>query len=161
MFTIKAGHTKAFSINADVSTALAFFEDAENFDGILPNLKRVRKNSGGNFVWTIHAQVPVIGAFEQNFVVREDNYSDDSVEWIPAENEIENLLRCSAALESKTKGETNVNFSLYVELRRRSAMALNMLAGIAGERAISNGMTSELVTMLDKFAENVRVHFEK
>ena len=74
--------------------------------------------------------------------------SDDRIEWSPLRTEAENFLRYSADFFEKAKNVTHVHFSQLVELRRRSARDLHLLAGLAGESLISSEMNKRIADMI-------------
>jgi len=67
----------------------------------------------------------------------------------------------SAEFFEKAKDVTFVHFSQMVELRRKSARELHMLAGLAGETIISNEMTKKVSEMIRVFIERAKERLEK
>ena len=88
----------------------------------------------------------------------EDN--EERIEWFPVPVETQNFLRYSAEFLEKARDVTLVHFSQMVELRRRSARDLHMLAGLAGETIISNEMTKKITEMIRVFINRAKEKLE-
>nr|MBA2620444.1 hypothetical protein [Acidobacteriota bacterium] len=110
----------------------------------------------GSMRWTIRAEIPIVGAMRQSFNVELSESSDERIEWRPKSGERENLLRYAADFLEKGEGATLVQFSQNVELRRQRAKDLHLLAGLAGEKRVSQGMQWEVAGMIKKFVQKAK-----
>lgn len=161
MFTIRANHSESLEIKANLDDILDFFTNIKNFLDLMPGIESIHQDNNGIYHWKIRAEVPLIGAFVEKFAVTETESSDERIEWSPLETEKHNFLRYSADFMPKTSNLTLVKFTQNIELRRRSAMDLHLLAGFAGESLISNEMQARIAEMLKNFLQIAREKLEK
>lgn len=161
MFTIKAGYNDNFEVNAPVAKVREFFADVRNFVQLMPNVESIIADGDGAARWTIRAEIPFIGAMSQTFNVEVAENSDERVEWIPKTGETQNFLRYAADFIEKSATKTLVQFSQAVELRRTKAKDFHFLAGLAGEKRVSQGMQMEVAGMLKKFVESTKEKLER
>jgi carbon monoxide dehydrogenase subunit G len=161
MFTIKAGYNDNFEINASIEKVRGFFSDVRNFVELMPNVESINLDGSDAARWTIRAEIPFIGAMSQSFNVEVAENTDERIEWIPKNGETENLLRYAAEFIEKSAEKTMVQFSQMVELRRNKAKDFHFLAGLAGEKRVSQGMQAEVAGMLKKFVAKTKEKLER
>lgn len=161
MFTIKAGYSDNIELCTSIEKAREFFADLTNFADLMPGVASIHIDANGVAHWRIEAEIPVVGQMRQWFAVELAEKSDERIEWFPIRAETENFLRFSAEFLEKAKNVTLVHFSQMVELRRRSARDLHMLAGLAGETIISNEMTKKVTEMIKVFIQRAKDRLEK
>jgi carbon monoxide dehydrogenase subunit G len=161
MFTVKAGYSDDIELKTGVEQVREFFSDFRNFADLMPGILSIHTDAKGVAHWKIEADIPIVGSMMQKFAVELAESSSERVEWFPAGIETGNLLRYSADFLEKAKNVTLVHFSQMVELRRRSARDLHMLAGLAGETVISNEMTKKISEMIKVFILRAKERLEK
>ncbi|MEJ7849370.1 MAG: hypothetical protein WKF92_14915 [Pyrinomonadaceae bacterium] len=161
MFTIKAGYSDQIEFKSSAETVRAFFRDMKNFADLMPGVASIHEDAKGVAHWRIDADLPVVGTMTQKFAVELAENSDERVEWFPVSVETQNFLRYSADFLEKAKNVTIVHFSQMVELRRKSARELHMLAGIAGESLISSEMSKKITEMIKIFIQRAKERLEK
>ena len=155
MFVIEASHSEAIDIDADLETVREFFTDIGNYIELMPNIGSISTDEDGTLHWEIIAKVPFVGSFTEHFPVVEIENNEDSIAWGPYDDEDANFLGFEATFEES--GEyTRVHFSQTIELRRRSATELHMLAGFAGAKLISTEMEKHVAEMMGKFLDDSR-----
>ena len=130
MFTIRAGFTDKIEIKQNVEKVREFFLDIKNFADLMPGIASIHTDAKGVAHWKIQAEIPHVGAISQRFDVVLTENSEERVEWYPLREETQNFLRYSADFLSKARDVTVIQFSQMVELRRKSARELHMLAGL-------------------------------
>ena len=126
----------------------------------MPGIASIHTDSKGVAHWRIEADIPVVGQMVQKFAVELAENNEERVEWFPVSLETQNFLRFSADFLEKAKNVTLVHFSQMVELRRKSARDLHMLAGLAGESIISNEMTKKVTEMIRVFITRAKEKLE-
>ncbi|HMM80026.1 MAG TPA: SRPBCC family protein [Pyrinomonadaceae bacterium] len=161
MFTIKAGYSNDIEIRSGIEQVREFFLDITNFAELMPGVVNIHTDARGVAHWKVQTEIPVVGRILQNFTLELAEDSDDRVEWLPLRSEAQNFLRYSADFLEKAKNVTLVHFSQMVELRRKSARDLHMLAGLAGEAIISKEMTKRITEMIRVFIEKAKNQLEK
>src|SRR5213594_4581508 len=117
MFRVKSSFKTQLEIKAPIGRIKDFFSDLSNFTELLAGVESIRREPGGVARWTIATDTPV-GRVRLSLPVRETTPRADTIEWSPALNEAENLLRYSLKFEERD-GTTAVTVSHQVELRRK------------------------------------------
>ena len=161
MFTVKAGYTDDILVETSLEKAREFFADMNNFMDLMPGVSSIHVDNSGVAHWKIEADIPLVGKMRQKFAVELAENSEDRIEWFPIRTETQNFLRFSADFFEQARTQTMVRFSQMVELRRRSARELHMLAGLAGESLISSEMTKKVTEMIKTFFERAKERLEK
>ncbi len=161
MFTIKAAYSDNIEVKTSVEKVREFFMDFKNFADLMPGIASIHTDAKGVAHWKIQAEIPLVGQMVQKFAVELAENSDERIEWFPVAVETQNFLRYSAEFLEKAKDITLVHFTQMVELRRRSARDLHMLAGMAGETLISNEMTKKVSEMIRTFISRAKEKLEK
>jgi carbon monoxide dehydrogenase subunit G len=160
MFTVKAGYSNEIEIRSSAEKVREFFLDITNFAELMPGVMQVHTDAKGIAHWKVETQIPVVGKILEKFSLELAENSEDRVEWSPLRSEAENFLRYSADFLAKAKNVTLVHFSQVVELRRKSARDLHILAGLAGETIISNEMTKRITEMIRVFIDKAKEKLE-
>lgn len=160
MFTIKAVYNDQIEFRTSLEQVREFFADLGNFADLMPGVDGIHVDNNGVAHWKIVADLPLVGKMVQNFCVELAENTDERVEWFPLGNESQNFLRFSADFLEKAKNVTMVQFSQMVELRRRSARDLHMLAGMAGETIISAEMGKKVSEMIKTFIRRAKEKLE-
>ena len=161
MFTIKAGYSDNIEVRSSIDKVREFFLDVTNFAELMPGVTQIHTDAKGIAHWRIQAEIPFVGQMLQKFAVELADDSEDRIEWSPIRVETENFLRYSAEFLEKAKNVTLVHFSQMVELRRKSARELHMLAGLAGESLISSEMSKKVTEMIKVFIQRAKEKLEK
>ena len=161
MFTIRADFSDKFEVNAPIEKVREFFADIKNFIELMPNVESIHTSGEDAARWTIRAEIPIIGSMRQSFSVELSESTDERIEWIPKAGEKQNFLRYAADFIEKNANSTLVQFSQNVELRRKAARELHLLAGLAGESRVSQGMQWEVAGMIKKFVQKAKDRLEK
>ncbi|MBK9152785.1 MAG: hypothetical protein IPM25_00875 [Chloracidobacterium sp.] len=160
MFTVKAGYSDDIEVMTSVDRVREFFTDLNNFAALMPGIASIHTDAKGVAHWKIEADIPVVGSMVQRFSVELAENNEERVEWFPVARETQNFLRFSADFFEKAKNVTMVHFSQMVELRRRSARELHLLAGLAGESIISSEMTKKITEMIKIFVGRAKDRLE-
>jgi carbon monoxide dehydrogenase subunit G len=160
MFTVKAGYSDDIEVRTSVDKVREFFADVNNFAALMPGIASIHTDAKGVAHWKIQAEIPVVGQMVQKFSVALAESNQDRIEWFPVPVETQNFLRYSAEFLEKAKNVTLVHFSQMVELRRRSARELHLLAGLAGESIISNEMSKKISEMIRVFITRAKEKLE-
>jgi len=149
MFRVKSSFKTELEIKAPLARVRAFFADLRNFPELLPGVENIRHELGGIARWTIATDTPV-GRVRLSLPVRETSPHADVIEWSPALQESENLLRYSLKFEERD-GTTAVTVSQQVELRRKRAWDLHPGVALMGEARISNALQRRINEAIEDF----------
>jgi len=158
MFRVKSAYKTQLEIEAPVSIVRDFFRNLSNFADLLTGVDSIRRESGGIARWTIATDTPV-GRVRLSLPVRETSPHADMIEWSPAINENQNLLRYQLKFEEQN-GTTMVRVSQQVELRRNRAWDLHPGVGLMGEARLSAALERRINEAIDTFLLRVKEKLE-
>ena len=161
MFTVKAIYSDKIDVRTSLERVREFFLDIRNFADLMPGIASIHTDAKGVAHWKIQAEIPLVGQMMQKFAVQLTENSEERVEWFPLREETQNFLRYSADFLSKARDVTVIQFSQMVELRRKSARELHMLAGLAGESLISSELSKKVQEMISIFIQRAKERLEK
>lgn len=160
MFKIRASCTEKAEVETGIEKVREFFNDIRNFIELMPNIESIHRDGHGIMHWKIRADIPLVGSMTEKFAVELAEENEERMEWMPLSGEEKNLMHYAADFLEKGGNLTLVQFSQTIELRRRSATQLHLLAGFAGETLISNEMTKRIAEMLKVFIEHAKKRLE-
>src|SRR3979409_787093 len=112
MFRVKSSFKTQLEIHAPLKLGRDLFRNLSNFTDLLGGVDSIRRESGGIARWTIATDTPV-GRVRLSLPVRETSPRVDMIEWSPAINENQNLLRYQLKFEEQN-GATLVRVSQQV-----------------------------------------------
>ncbi len=158
MFRVKSSFKTQLEIAAPVIKVRDFFRNLSNFTDLLGGVDNIRRESGGIARWTIATDTPV-GRVRLSLPVRETSPHADVIEWSPAINESQNLLRYQLKFEEQN-GATLVRVSQQVELRRNRAWDLHPGVGLMGEARLSAALERRINEAIDTFLARVKEKLE-
>jgi carbon monoxide dehydrogenase subunit G len=158
MFRVKSSFKGRLEINAPLRKVRAFFANLSNFTEMLGGVEGIHRAPGGIARWTIATETPV-GHVRFSFPIHETSPHANTIEWSPAPNEGQNLLRYSLRFEERN-GATLVDISHHVELRRKRAWELHPGVGLMGEARLSNALQRRINEAIENFLERVKEKLE-
>ncbi|MCA1589996.1 MAG: hypothetical protein LC734_06305 [Acidobacteria bacterium] len=161
MFTVKAGYSNDIELRTSADRAREFFADIKNFVDLMPGVMQIHTDAKGVAHWKIETEIPLVGPMMQKFAVVLSENTEERIEYFPLKAETQNFLRYSAEFFEKARNVTLVHFTQMVELRRKSARELHVLAGLAGENLISTEMTKKITDMIRTFVDRAKERLEK
>lgn len=156
MFRVRAEFRDDIMIGANRERVRAFFADLQNFARFMPGVEGISEAEGNTARWNVRADVALVGRMQGEFALMQRDDSPLRIEWGPIEDEKENLLRYAISLEEEDTSRTHVRFALRVELRRERATDLHLMAGLMGERRISEGIQEDVDLMVRTFLKRAR-----
>jgi len=158
MFRVKSSFKTQLEIKAPASKVKEFFADLANLSEMLWGVEGIHREPGAAR-WTIATQTPV-GRVRFSFPVRETSSKANVIEWSPALNETQNLLRYSLKFKEQN-GVTRVNISQQVELRRKRAWELHPGVGLMSEARLSSALQRRINEAIEDFLVRVKEKLEK
>ena len=161
MFTVRAGYTDKVEVKTSIEKVREFFLDIRNFADLMPGIASIHTDAKGIAHWKIQAEIPLVGQMIQKFAVELCENTEERIEWFPISVETQNFLRYSADFLAKARDVTVIQFTQMVELRRRSARELHLLAGLAGEGLISSELSKKVQEMIHTFIQRAKERLEK
>ena len=160
MFRIKAEYSEQLELRTSIERARKFFGELKNFTELMPGIESIKREASGIIRWTVRADVPLLGAMRAAFAVEQTDNTPERIEWSPAAIEKQNYLRYAAIFEERGASQTLVRIVQRVEMRRRNAKELHLLAGLIGENRISAEMQKRVTEMVRTFLQRARARLE-
>ena len=100
-----------------------------------------------------------MGRVRLSLPVRETSPNANTIEWSPAPNENQNLLRYTLKFEEEN-GATLVRVSQQVELRRNRAWDLHPGVSLMGEARLSSALERRINEAIQGFLERAKERLE-
>ena len=160
MFRVRAEFREDFEIAARVERVRAFFADVQNFARLMPGVESISESTSDTARWIVNVDVALVGRMRGEFDLMRKDDSPLRIEWTPAEGENLNLLRYAIGFEESASQKTLVRFALRVEIRRERARDLHLMAGLVGERRVSEGVQEDVDLMMKTFLKRASMELE-
>jgi carbon monoxide dehydrogenase subunit G len=159
VFRIKAEYSGQIEVKTTIQRAREFYGELRNFVELMPGIEEITREANGTIRWLVRAEVPILGAMRAVFSVEQTQDAPERIEWSPAPTEKMNYLRYAAAFETRG-ASVLVRIAQKVELQRRHARELHMLAGLVGESTISEEMQKRVAEMIKTFLRRSQAKLE-
>jgi hypothetical protein len=159
VFRIKAEHSEQIEVKTSLERAREFFGELRNFVDLMPGIEAITNEANGIKKWLVRAEVPMLGPMRAAFAVELTEDLPTRIEWSPAQTESKNYLRYAAVFEERGTA-TLVKIIQRVEMRRKDAKELHLLAGLVGENRISAEMEKHVKEMICTFVQRARAQLE-
>ena len=157
MFRIKSSFKTELKVKAPLKIVQKFFSDLENLSEMLWGVENIHREPG-LARWNIATDTPV-GRVRFSFPVRETSPGAAAIEWSPALNETQNLLRYSIKFEEQNGG-TRVDISQQVELRRKRAWDLHPGVAFMSEARLNSALQRRINAAIEDFLVRVKEKLE-
>ena len=157
MFRVKSSFKKELDIKAPLEKVRDFFANLKNLSDMLWGVESIHREPG-LARWTIATETPV-GRIRFSFPVRDTSPNASTIEWTPAVNETQNLLRYSLKF-ANTEGVTRVDISQQVELRRKRAWELHPGVALMSEARLNSALQRRINAAIEDFLERVKEKLE-
>ncbi len=157
MFRVKSSFKKELEIHAPVEKVRSFFSDLNNLADMLWGIEGIHREPG-LARWTIATETPV-GRIRFSFPVRDTSPNANTIEWSPAINETQNLLRYSLKFVN-SQGKTRVDISQQVELRRKRAWELHPGVALMSEARLNSALRRRINAAIEDFLDRVKEKLE-
>ena len=159
MFRIKAEYSEQLEVKTSIERAREFFGELGNFVDLMPGIESITNEANGIKRWLVRTDVPMLGSLKAAFAVELTEDLPHRIEWSPAQTESKNYLRYAAVFEERGAA-TFVKIVQHVEMRRKSAKELHLMAGLVGENRISAEMEKRVGEMIRTFIQRARARLE-
>jgi carbon monoxide dehydrogenase subunit G len=159
VFRIKAEYSEQIEVKTSLERAREFFGELRNFVDLMPGIEAITNEANGIKKWLVRADVPMLGPMRAAFAVELTEDLPTRIEWSPAQTENKNYLRYAAVFEERGAA-TLVKVIQRVEMRRKDAKELHLLAGLVGENRISAEMEKYVKEMIRTFVQRARTKLE-
>lgn len=157
MFRVKSSFKRELEIAAPPGKVRDFFADLKNLSEMLWGVESIHREPG-LARWTIATDTPV-GRIRFSFPVRDTSPNPNTIEWTPALNESQNLLRYSLKFKNSSE-TTRVDISQQVELRRKRAWDLHPGVAFMSEARLNSALQRRINAAIEDFLDRVKEKLE-
>jgi len=149
-FTISAQVERNASINLDKEFIAAYIKDIEIYPKFFPNIVSVKKLNDTESEWLYRVEAPLASPYNLTFVLEYKSFSGDTLLFESKEGS-RDYLYCNAILSQVSEKKTKIAFIFKISMTREKASDVHFLAGILGEKFLSDRMKEKLEGDLETF----------
>jgi len=153
-FTISAEVEQSASFNINQKTVHDYFLNLNIYPKYFPDMVSVTDDGNNKSEWTYKVDYPLSPTWDITFDEKE-NDSPNSQLVFESDKNNNNYLYCRAVFKNISETQTGVDITIKVTLTREKASDIHFLAGIMGEKLISEKMKSKLEDDLQTFIGNI------
>jgi hypothetical protein len=153
-FTISAEVENTSAVNVEMKTIRSYLENLEIYPKCFPDMISVKQTGTNESEWIYRVVSPLAEPWNVSFdqIILD---TPDTLLIFESKNPGPDYLYCKASLSSLPEGRTSLDINIKVKIIRENAGDIHWLAGILGEKFISEKMKDKLDDDLLKFIENI------
>jgi uncharacterized membrane protein len=149
-FTISAEVTRNATIKLDLAYISSYIKNLEIYPKFFPNIVSVKQLEDKQSEWIYKVVAPLASPYNVTFVLEDKSPSADTLLFESADKG-QDYLYCSAVLTAAADNKTKVDFDFKIRMTREKASDVHILAGILGEKFLSDKMKDRLEGDLEEF----------
>ncbi len=149
-FTLSAEVERNTSINLDKNFIYTYVKDLSIYPKFFPNIVSVTKVNDTESQWLYRVEAPLAAPYNLTFLLEDKSPSSDTL-LFESKDKLVDYLYCRAALTETAEKKTKVTFVFKISMTREKASDVHVLAGILGEKFLSEQMKSKLEGDLETF----------
>lgn len=148
-FTMSAEVERTATINLDKEFIGQYIKDLQIYPKFFPNIVSVSKLNDTESEWLYKVEAPLATPYNLTFLL-EDKSSGDTL-LLESKDKVKDYLYCSGVLHQTSENKTKIAFVFKISMTREKASDIHFLAGILGEKFLSEQMKSKLESDLETF----------
>jgi uncharacterized membrane protein len=148
-FTMSAEVERTASISLDKDFIAQYIKDLQIYPKFFPNIVSVNKLNDIESEWLYLVEAPLATPYNLTFVL-EDKSSGDTL-LLESKDKIKDYLYCRGILTQVSEKKTKISFVFKISMTREKASDIHFLAGVLGEKFLSDQMKSKLESDLETF----------
>jgi uncharacterized membrane protein len=149
-FTISAEVTRSSTVNLPLEFVSAYIKNLDIYPKFFPHIISVNKSGDAQSEWVYRVEAPLSSPYNVKFILQDKSPSIDSLLFESIDS-VKDYLYCSAVLNKLSDSKTKVNFLFKISMTRDKASDIHFLAGILGEKFLSEKMKDRLESDMDDF----------
>jgi len=149
-FTLAAEVERNASINLDKNFIYTYVKDLSIYPKFFPNIVSVTKTNETESEWLYRVEAPLAAPYNLTFLLTDKSSSPDTL-LFESKDKLIDYLYCSAVLTQTAEKKTKIAFVFKISMTREKASDIHVLAGILGEKFLSEQMKSKLEGDLETF----------
>ncbi len=148
-FTMSAEVERTATINLDKDFIGQYIKDLQIYPKFFPNIVSVTRLNDTESEWLYKVEAPLATPYNLTFLL-EDKSSGDTL-LFESKDKVKDYLYCSGVLQQSSENKTKIAFVFKISMTREKASDIHFLAGILGEKFLSEQMKSKLESDLETF----------
>lgn len=149
-FTISASVERNANINLDKEFISTYIKNIEIYPKFFPNVESVKRLSDTESEWLYKVEAPLASPYNLTFVLDDKSKGTDTLLY-ESKDGSRDYLYCNAVLNQVSEKKTRISFIFKISMTREKASDVHMLAGILGEKFLSEKMKEKLEGDLETF----------
>lgn len=149
-FTLSAEVTRNTTIKLDLDYVSAYIRNLEIYPKFFPNMVSVKQLEGNQSEWIYKVVAPLASPYNVVFVLEDLSPGADTL-LFESVDKVKDYLFCRAVLTAVEEKKTKVDFLFKISMTREKASEIHILAGILGEKFLSDKMKDRLEGDLEEF----------
>lgn len=149
-FTISANVERVASINLDKDFISSYIKDLSIYPKFFPDIVSVTKLNEAESEWLYRVEAPLAPPYNLTFVLEDKSPTSDTL-LFESKDKLKDYLFCQAVLTPVSEKKTKITFVFKISMTREKASDVHVLAGILGEKFLSEQMKSKLEGDLETF----------
>ncbi len=149
-FTLQAEVERNTSINLNKDFIYTYIKELSIYPKFFPNIVSVARLNDTESEWLYRVEAPLAAPYNLTFVLEDKSPSPDTL-LFESKDKLLDYLYCRAALTQIGEKKTKISFVFKISMTREKATDIHVLAGILGEKFLSEQMKSKLEGDLETF----------
>lgn len=149
-FTMSAEVERTTSINLEKDFISAYIKNLDIYPRFFPNVVSVTRLNETDSEWLYRIEAPLATPYNLTFVLEDRSKSGDTL-LFESKDKLKDYLYCKAVLTQVSEKKTKISFVFKISMTREKASDIHYLAGILGEKFLSEQMKDKLESDLETF----------
>ena len=149
-FTVSAEVEKSSVVNLSKDKVRTYITDLTIYPRFFPEIVSVKNLNDSVSEWLYRVDAPLASPYNLTFILIEKNTSQDTM-ILESKDPGPDYLLCKAYFNPIADNRTSVTISFKISMSRESASDIHFLAGLFGEKFISDRMQEKLEDDLEIF----------
>lgn len=149
-FTMSAEVERTASVNLDKDFISAYIRNLEIYPKFFPDIISVTKLNDTESQWLYKVEAPLASPYNLTFILVDRSSSGDTL-LFESKDKTNDYLYCRGILSQVTEKKTKISFIFKISMTREKASDVHFLAGILGEKFLSERMKEKLEGDLEEF----------
>lgn len=149
-FTLSAEVERTTSINLDKDFISAYIKNLEIYPRFFPNVISVLQLNERESEWLYRIEAPLASPYNLSFVLEDKSAASDTL-LFESKDKAWDYLFCRGILTQVSEKKTRIVFLFKISMTREKASDIHFLAGVLGEKFLSEQMKAKLEGDLETF----------
>ncbi|MCX7878867.1 MAG: hypothetical protein N2510_09570 [Ignavibacteria bacterium] len=148
-FTLSAQVERSLTVNIEKNFVMNYIQDLKIYPKFFPDVVSVRSLNETDSEWIYKVEAPLAPAYNLIFILQNKS-TGDTLTFESTDKE-KDYLYCRSVIEQISETKTKVSFIFKISITREKASDIHFLAGVLGEKFLSERMKEKLEDDLETF----------